>query len=150
MISVEKIKGNDLMVFVDSKSVAFATNHMLTLTINMVATTSKQSGGMYQTSRPQSIAWKVQTENLYSQEAVSDLMDIISAGTPVQIIFGKKSSSATTLDDETSDHWSPSADFDYLSGMALVDSITINAPVTDTASFSASFTGTGALSKITS
>ena len=39
------IKGRDLMLFINGKSIAFATSHSLTISMDTTETTSKDSGG---------------------------------------------------------------------------------------------------------
>ena len=39
------INGGDLMLFIDGKSIAFATSHKLSINVETVETTSKDSGG---------------------------------------------------------------------------------------------------------
>lgn len=41
------IKGGDLMVFADNKSIALATNHTLTISADTKETSSKDSGGKW-------------------------------------------------------------------------------------------------------
>lgn len=41
------IKGADLMIFADSKSIALATNHTLTISADTKETSSKDSGGKW-------------------------------------------------------------------------------------------------------
>ena len=41
------INGGDLMLFIDGKSIAFATSHKLSINVETVETTSKDSGGKW-------------------------------------------------------------------------------------------------------
>ena len=63
------IKGSDLMLFVEGKSIAYATNHTLTISADTKETSSKDSGGKWQTSEVGILSWTCSSENLYADEA---------------------------------------------------------------------------------
>jgi TP901-1 family phage major tail protein len=60
------INGGDLMLFIDGKSIAFATNHTLSINAETVETTSKDHGGKWVSKATRKISWTMNTENLYS------------------------------------------------------------------------------------
>ena len=62
------INGGDLMLFIDGKSIAFATSHKLSINVETVETTSKDSGGKWVAKAARKISWNCSTENLYSND----------------------------------------------------------------------------------
>jgi len=57
-------KGGDLMLFVNGKSIAFATNHTLSISADTKETSTKDSGGLWQTSEVGMLSWSCSSENL--------------------------------------------------------------------------------------
>lgn len=144
----QKIDGNDLMLFIQNKSVGYATNHTLTLQVNVVETTSKQSGGIFSCVKPQSVQWSITSENMYSNEEANRLIGFATSGTQLTVIFGRKSSNADTLDDASLDYWSPVAS-GYWTGKAYITSIEVNSPTGEKARFSIALQGSGEIELIT-
>ena len=85
------IKGRDLMLFINGKSIAFATSHSLTISMDTTETTSKDSGGKWVTSNAGKISWEVKTENLFSNDGegvtFENLFDMMTAQTPIDAVF---------------------------------------------------------------
>ena len=67
-------KGNDLMIFIGGKSVAFATSHQLSTTLESETIQSKDSGydGV---NIPKSITWEITSENLFIDGEYSKLFE---------------------------------------------------------------------------
>lgn len=143
MNNTVKVRGDELMLFLDGKSIALATNHTLAVTANMVQTTSKASGGKFVSQVPQSLSWMATTDNLYSVDEAIKLMQLWTEGTEVDIILARKSSDNRSLDDEPQPYWMPSGKM--LKGKAYIQSIDINAPSGEISSYSCTFAGTGQL-----
>ena len=81
------INGGDLMLFIDGKSIAFATSHKLSINVETVETTSKDSGGKWVSKAARKISWNCSTENLYSNDGegmtFDQLFDKLTARTPI-------------------------------------------------------------------
>ena len=145
----QKIDGNDLMLFLGNKSIAFATNHTLMVQVETVDITSKQSGGHYRSIKPRLISWQITSENVYTEEDANDLLARLVNGQQINCIFGRKSSSADTLDDADLDYWSPKS-VGYWKGKAYITSIQVNSPTGEKASMSITLDGNGIIERITS
>ena len=137
------IKGRDLMLFINGKSIAFATSHSLSISMDTTETTSKDSGGKWVTSNAGKISWEVKTENLFSNngEGVTfeDLFDMMT--------FALEKNSATKAAEVAKGGWLPSSTGTF-SGKVILTSLEASAPNEDNATFSASFVGTGELKKV--
>ena len=143
------IKGSTVMVFTGNgttlKSVAYATNHTLTIGTNSTEISTKDNANSVWTQGTvQSLNWSATTENLYSLdgEGVSfeDLFDIMVSREPVTLKFGI---AATPGGNVPTGGWDPGTEIK--TGKALITDLSMNAPVGDNANFSATFTGVGAL-----
>ena len=62
------IKGRDLMLFINGKSIAFATSHSLSISMDTTETTSKDSGGKWGKSNVGKKRGGGKTENLFSKK----------------------------------------------------------------------------------
>lgn len=86
---------------------------------------------------------------MYSEDGegdnYQDLFDLMVAKEPIDAIFAKKSSNATDVPDGG---WTPQAQSGY-KGKVVITSLELNAPNGEYATFTAQFTGIGALEKIT-
>lgn len=145
-----KIKGGDLMLFVDGKSIAYATSHTLSISGDTQDTSNKdEGGGNWASSEVSILNWTASSDNLYSTDGegnnFADLFDIMIAKTPVQAVFCLKSQ--MNLTDVPDGGWSPSVP-KYV-GNVVITSLEVNAPNGEYATFTAQFTGVGALEKKT-
>lgn len=148
---MSKIKGGDLMLFVDGKSIAYATSHTLSISGDTQDTSNKdEGGGNWASSEVSILNWTASSDNLYSTDGegnnFEDLFDIMIAKTPVQAVFCLKSQ--MNLTDVPTGGWSPSVP-KYV-GNVVITSLEVNAPNGEYATFTAQFTGVGALEKKTS
>lgn len=145
------INGGDLMLFIGGKSIAFATSHKLGINVETVETTSKDSGGKWVSKAARKISWNMSTENLYSNDGegltFSDLFDKLTAREPIQAVFCLEKDYATKADEVPADGWLPSTTGTY-SGNVIITALEANAPNGDNATFTASFEGVGALTKV--
>lgn len=144
------IQGQDLMLFIGSgatkTSIGYATSHTLSINADTKETTTKDSsgGGDWQTSEVGTLSWSVSTENLYGDDVkgktYEDLFDIMVSKKPIEMVFGGK-----TGTDIPATGWVNSAP--TYTGKAIITSLELNTPNGDNTTFSASFTGVGALSR---
>lgn len=146
---MSKIKGGDLMLFVDSKSIAYATNHTLEINGETTDTSNKdEGGGDWASSEVSILSWNATSENLYSVDGkgdnFGDLFDLMIAKTPIDAVFSKKSETST---DVPTDGWTPSVP--KYSGKVVITNLSLNAPNGEYATYSVQFQGVGALTKVT-
>jgi len=69
------INGSDLMLFINGKSLAFATSHKLSISADTTETSSKDSSGSWTTKKVKKLSWTASTENLYSEDGAGDNFD---------------------------------------------------------------------------
>jgi hypothetical protein len=147
---MSKIRGGDMMLFLDGTSIAYATNHTLEITGDLSDTTNKdEGGGDWSSQEVNLLSFTASSENLYSLDGegdnFEDLFDIMVQKTPVDAVFSKKSQSAT---DVPTGGWTPLAASGY-KGKVLITSLQLNAPNGDYATYTVQFQGVGALEKVT-
>lgn len=149
---MSKIKGGSLMLFLDGKSIAFATNHTLEISGDMADTSNKDEGaGDWASQEVNLLNWTATSENLYSLDGegdnFADLFDIMVAKEPVAAVFCLKSESVT---DVPTGGWTPStasATNPVYEGNVVINSLSLNAQNGEYATYTASFTGIGELKK---
>ena len=111
------IKGGDMMLFVGGKSIAFATNHTLSISADTKETSSKDSGGLWQTSEVGVLSWSCKSENLYGNDVEGigylELFDMFKARVPITGIFALEGNSTDFADNKLgavpTDGWTPKA-----------------------------------------
>lgn len=138
------------MLFVDGKSIAYATSHTLSISGDTQDTSNKdEGGGSWASSEVSILNWSATSDNLYSTDGegnnFEDLFDIMIAKTPVQAVFCLKSQ--MNLTDVPTGGWSTSTP--NYTGNVVITSLEVNAPNGEYATFTAQFTGVGALEKKT-
>ena len=142
------IKGGDLMVFANGKSIACATSHTVTISMETKETSSKDSGGAWQTSEAGIINWSMKSENIASTGTngltYDDLVDLMVKREPVEVISGPRTEKGDNVPDAG---WTPAAG-NGRKGQAFITNVEQNSPNGDNATFSVDFTGTGPLEKI--
>lgn len=141
------INGGDLMLFIGGKSIAFATSHKLSINVETVETSTKDSGGKWVSKAARKISWNCSTENLYSNdgEGVSfdQLYDMLVAREEVEAVFSLKKETAESV---PTNGWTNAESGTY-SGKVIITALEANAPNGDNATFTASFEGVGELKK---
>lgn len=150
------IKGGDLMLFVEGKAIAYATNHTLSISADTKETSSKDSGGKWQTVEVGVLSWSCKSENLCgdSKAGVSydTLFEYMIARKPITGVFAKEGNSTdleeNKLDSVPTAGWTPKAGDGY-TGKMIITNLEKNAPNGDNATFSVDFTGVGELKKVT-
>lgn len=150
------IKGNELMVFIGGKPIAFATAHTLNLTGETTDVSSKDHGE-FGAQEINKITWEATSENFvcsYSSgvNGYDAMFDAMIAKTPVDLVFGKPTNySANGLvrggnsASEAPTEWQTPTS--YLVGKAVITSLNMNANVGEVATFSSTFTGNGPISR---
>ena len=149
------VNGTDLMVFMGEKSIAYATNHTLSISAETQETSAKSkdnTGGAWSTSKVTNFSWTITSENLYSTDknkgqTYSYLFDTMKIGTPVDVKFSIKNESAI---DVPEGGWTPIADAttnDIFSGKVIITSLELNAPDGDNASYTVELKGVGELTR---
>ena len=143
------IEGGDLMLFVDSKSLAFATNHTLSISTETSDTSHKDVKGCWTSTTVKTFSWEVSTENLYADEGNGSTFDILfdamTNKTLVSVVFGQSTGAVVEGSSSNSGGWSANTTTNYYTGKALITSLEVNAPNGDNATFTATFTGVGEL-----
>lgn len=149
------IKGSDMMLFVGGKSVAFATNHTLNISADTKETSSKDSGGKWQTSEVGVLSWTCSTENLCGDDGAGigykELVNMMIARKPITGVFALEGDSTNfdegKLDAVPTAGWKAKAANGY-TGQMIITNIDLNAPNGDNATFKVDFTGVGALTEV--
>ncbi|MCR8874890.1 phage tail protein [Phocaeicola barnesiae] len=142
------VRGSDLMLFdgTTNKAFAFATNHTLELSGDVLETSSKDSG-KWKSNQITKLSWTITSENLYSEEDYDDLVEKMIARDEFDVIFaiaGNADSDAGVPEGG----WTPKANSGY-KGKAVITSISVSAQDGQNATYSVNLQGTGALEKIT-
>ena len=147
-------------VKVDSafKAIAMASSHSLKVSADTKETTSKDSGGKFQTSEYGITSWEATSENAYTVASSNpvnpgmtydDLLDMMLEQKTITLVLGMASQhqGTTPVDVVPTTGWTPGTG--CRTGEALITSIELNMPNDDKASFTVTFTGTGPLEKYT-
>lgn len=141
----KKIKGQELMLFVNGKSIAYATNHTLNLSAELADVSNKDEGsGDWKVQEVKQMSWEATTENLYSVDGYSSLFTLMTAKTPITAVFAPKTE--TDINVPSGGTWTASSGY---TGQVIINSISVNAQVGDYATFTVNFTGVGALTAYT-
>lgn len=148
------IKGQNLMAFVGGKSVAFATNHTLEISGETVSTSTKDNGGgEWETSEMGLLSWTCSSENLVGDPrsglGYDELFDMMVKKQPVDLVFALKSTVASAGEyyEAPTAGWTAKTN-DGHKGKAYITSLTLNAPNGENSTMSVTFTGCGALTKV--
>lgn len=145
------INGGDLMLFLGGTSIAFSTSHKLSISAETVETSSKDNGGKWVAKAVRKLSWNMSTENLYSLEGAGktydDLFTMMTDRTEIDAIFTVEKDYATKADEVPAGGWVPMTTGQY-KGKVVITSLELNAPNGDNATFTASFEGVGALTKV--
>lgn len=141
----KKIKGQELMLFVNGKSIAYATNHTLNLSAELADVSNKDEGsGDWKVQEVKQMSWEATTENLYSVDGYNSLFTLMTAKTPITAVFAPKTESDINV--PSGGTWTASSGY---TGQVIINSIAVNAQVGDYATFTVNFTGVGALTAYT-
>lgn len=140
------VKGDELMLFKDGKSLAYATSHTLSITGNTIEISSKDSG-YFGASEIGNITWEITSENLYTDSAFDSLFTAMVAKSPVTVTFGHADNYNANGLGDSSTNWIPdtSVGAKYYEGPAIITSLQANANTGENATYSITLTGNGAL-----
>lgn len=149
------IKGENLMLFMGGKSIAFATSHTLEISLDTREISTKDNGGKWSEVEAGILSWTMQSENLVGNpgegKGYDDLVDAMIAREPVDVVFSLEGDStdydAGKLDAVPSGGWKPKTS-NGRKGKALITSVSLNAPNGEYATMSISMTGVGELTKV--
>lgn len=140
------IKGDELMLFNNEKSIAYATSHTLTINGNTIDISSKDHG-FWGASEMGNITWEITSENLFTESYYEQLFDAMINKTPLTVAFGFASDwDVNGLSGNQTDY-SLDKSSAFYSGQAYITSLTANANTGENATFSITLTGSGALNK---
>ena len=150
-------KGTDIMVFVKQsdiyKSIAHATSHTLSITGATTEVNSKDYGE-FGSQEVQKINWEITSENLMTED-YETLFDLMIAKTKVDLVFGMKSITTSIEEqaDGAGDYYTPKDNVasgyqGAKQGKAIISSLQQNAPNGENATFSVTFTGVGAITRV--
>jgi predicted secreted protein len=138
--------GGDLMVFLNTgatkQPIAFSTSAKLSVSMKARDISSKDSGDWTEKAKGK-YDWNMSTDALANftstgtTMSTDDLYGYFVAGTPVSVAFGSKTG--------TSPSWTLNAAKKNFSGTAYITSFDINAGDSETATYSITLDGSGAL-----
>ena len=137
------------MLFMGGDALAYAKNHTLTITGNTIDISSKDHG-YWGASEIGNLTWEVQTENLYTEDNYDKLFDAMVTKTPVDIVFAQAQNydeNGLAVVGGDVESWTASTTFGR-KGKAVITSLTVNANNGENATYSATFTGSGPLTKV--
>lgn len=148
-------KGGDLMLFVGGKSIAYATNHTLSISADTKETSTKDSGGLWQTSEVGMLSWSCSSENLIGDPMAGigydELFQMMVARKPITGIFALEGNSTDfqegKLGAAPANGWTAKASDGY-TGQMVITSLEKNAPNGENATLKVDFQGVGELKKV--
>lgn len=142
------IKGGDMMVFLGGKSIAVATSHTIDINMEVKQTSSKDSGGKWETNEAGVLSWSAKSENITSAGKAGltydDLVDLMIERKPVHLVLAPKQGDGDEVPEEG---WSAEPGKGR-EGDAYITAVSKSDPNGDNSTFSVDFTGTGKLSKV--
>ena len=134
-----------MMLFVATKPVAFSTAAKLDISLKTRDIGSKDSG-YWDEKAPSKMSWTASSDALMCDDltgtgnsTIADLYTAMEARTPVALVFATKTG---TSPDYTASAVAGKTKF---SGSGYITSLSLSAPDNDSATYSISFEGTGAL-----
>ena len=140
------IKGDELMLFNDEKSIAYATSHTLTINGNTIDISSKDHG-FWGASEIGNITWEITSENLFTDKYYTLLFDAMLNKTQLTVAFGFASNWDVNGLTGNNTQYDLDKTSNYYSGKVYVTSLTANANTGENATMSITLTGCGALVK---
>ena len=140
------VRGDEIMLFKDGKSLAYATSHTLSITGNTIDISSKDHG-YFGASEIGNITWEITSENLYVDSEFDNLFTAMVAKSPITVAFGHADNYNANGLGDSSTNWIPDASVGakYYQGPAIITSLQANANTGENATYSITLTGNGAL-----
>lgn len=148
-LTAKKIKGGDMMLFINGKAIAFSTSHTLSIKAETKDTSNKdEGGGDWASNEVGLLSWSAKSENMYSIDGngnnYDDLFDFMIKKTPITATFSKKKEEVSEVPEAG---WTASKP--DLEGKVVITALELNAPNGDYATYSVEFTGVGELKQVT-
>lgn len=144
---MSKIKGGDLMLFVNGKSIAYATNHTIEISGETQQEGHKDINSDWDSIDVTKLSWTASSENLCSADGrgrlYGDLESLMVYHTKIDLVLSLKA--PTTYTEPPVDGWY-TRDQGY-TGRAIITDLQLNAPNGEYATFTVQFTGVGPLTK---
>lgn len=142
------IKGQNLRVFVGGKCVAFATSCQLQVSANLEDTSTKDSTGSWDDQEIVSKSWSMSVDALYNAGGTDatglnaqEMLDLLLAGNRVEVRF------CVTGGAQNRESLTATSTMAEYEGSAWINDLSVTAANKSNASYSASLTGDGALTK---
>lgn len=138
------------MLFYNGKSLAFATNHQLSLSGNTLETSSKDHGE-WTSKMIGKLSWSITSDNLFTEEDFTTMTDLWIGRTAIDVVFTVKGNEGVFNEDGTTvptGGWTPKGNTGY-KGKVVITGITANAQDGENATYNITLEGVGALSKYT-
>lgn len=148
-MSTNIIRGSELQLFYNGKTLAYATSHTLTMTAETSAISTKDHG-INTSNNVTALSWEVTAENLFTDDEFDMLDELYQLGEPIDIVLAKVSNFSTKGLVSTGGDvqaWQFDA-HNYRTGKAIISNLSVNANAGENATYSITLTGTGALTKI--
>ena len=149
-IPKQTYSGDDLMIFYNNKSWAWATSHSLSITAETTQRNTKDNG-KFSSAEVSKISHEITTENLYCED-FDTLFSLMIAGTPITLKYSLKKDENGALPSEGDiENWVPTdtVGAKYYEGKYLITSLQSNAATGEDATYSATFTGVGKIEQKT-
>jgi predicted secreted protein len=144
------IKGNELMLFISGKSIAYATNHTLNISGDAKDISSKDNVGGWNDSEMGNLSWTVNSENLMANVGngyvFDDLFDLMIAKEKIDVVFTRRAGGVNS--EIGTDGWSVGTETQY-QGQVLITSLEQAASNGENATMKIDMTGCGQLKKVT-
>lgn len=141
------VRGEALMLFLNGESIAHATNHTLSKTLNMNEISTKDYG-KFSAQSPQRITWQITADNMYTNKGWKTMSDLQNNMTPVVAYFGyaDDNDNLTGLGDRSYFTLDETASFSY--GEVYVQDLNCTAQSGSEATFSCTLVGNGPLTEV--
>ena len=143
---MSKVQGGELMLFLNGKSIAFATNHELNIDTDTSDFSCKDEGDCgWSNEEIDMLNWSVTSDNVFALNGegntYEDLFDLMLERTPIDAVFNKKSEDGCNV---PTGGWTSSNDKPY-KGKVIITDLSLTAQHGEYATFSATFMGYGEL-----
>ncbi len=154
MATNQVIKGENIMLFADSKSIGFATSHALSVNISMVDCSHKDvNGGSFYEGTAGLVEWEVSSENFIGNPTAglgyNDILAMALKREPVDVVMAQKSIIAKDGEPfEVSPNGWTAATNDGFKGKAIITSVSCNFPNAENSTMSITMKGIGALEPV--
>jgi predicted secreted protein len=144
------INGNELMLFINGKSIAYATSHTLNISGDAKDVSSKDNVGGWNDSEMGNLSWTVNSENLMANAGngyvFDDLFDLMIAKEKIDVVFTRRAGGVSA--EIGNDGWSIGTETQY-QGQVLITSLEQAASNGENATMKIDMTGCGQLKKVT-